>query len=65
MFMVVVRQSYDFLFLAVWFLVSPIISPRVLIPDSGASFYDLDQVAAFVVGGVVPLVLSVKPLVLA
>ena len=31
-------------------------------PQSGASFYDLDQAAAFAVGGVVPLVQSVMPM---
>ncbi|KAJ7717265.1 hypothetical protein B0H16DRAFT_1611558 [Mycena metata] len=42
-----------------------VVSPRQwggFIPESGASLYDLDQAAAFAVGGVVPLVLSVKPL---
>ncbi|KAJ7717268.1 hypothetical protein B0H16DRAFT_1740663 [Mycena metata] len=66
--MVLTKQVADLLILAVGFLVAPIISPHQwggFIPDSGASFYDLDQIAAFVVGGVVPLVLSFKLLVLA
>ncbi|KAJ7033207.1 hypothetical protein C8F04DRAFT_1105507 [Mycena alexandri] len=56
---------YDLAMLAMGFLAAPIISPRQwggFIPESGASFYDLDQAAAFAVGGVVPLVFSVKPL---
>ncbi|KAJ7754038.1 hypothetical protein B0H16DRAFT_1543285 [Mycena metata] len=63
--MVVSRQFYDLVTLAIGFLLGPIFSPRQwggFIPESGASLYDLDQAAAFVVGGVVPLVLSVKPL---
>ncbi|KAJ7754045.1 hypothetical protein B0H16DRAFT_1543360 [Mycena metata] len=66
MFMVVTRQLYDLIMLAIGFLEAPILlSPRQwggFIPESGASLYDLDQAAAFAVGGVAPLVLSVKPL---
>jgi hypothetical protein len=34
-----------------------------LIPQSAVSFLDLDQIAAFVVGGLVPLVISVAPVI--
>ncbi|KAJ7230034.1 hypothetical protein GGX14DRAFT_409871 [Mycena pura] len=63
-FMVAVRQLYDFLMLGSGFLIAPILTHQWggFIPQSGASFYDLDQAAAFVLGGVVPLVLSVKPM---
>ncbi|KAJ7754070.1 hypothetical protein B0H16DRAFT_1543510, partial [Mycena metata] len=63
--MVVARQTSDLILLAIGFLEGPIIFPSQwggFIPESGASLYDLDQAAAFAVGGVVPLVLSVKPL---